>query len=191
MTEEAQMKLIVTEYLSLDGAMEDPLWIGPYIDDDFLKFKFDELFIGDALLMGRKTYEYFLPVWATGEPMEDSPGQEGFAERVENLPKYVVSTTLETARWNNSHIIRDNFVEEIRKLKQQPGQNILVAGSADLLQTLMQLNLVDEYRFLIFPVVVGQGKRLFDAQTPATLELTSFEKFSSGVVALTYRPKRD
>lgn len=184
------MKLVVTEYLSLDGVMEDPIWIGPSIDDDFLKYKFDELFEGDVLLMGRKTYEYFIPVWATEERMEDAPGQEGFADRIEALPKYVVSATLETATWNNSHIIRENIVEEIQKLKQQPGQNILVAGSADLLQTLMELDLVDEYRFLVFPVIAGKGKRLFDAQLTATLELISFEKFSSGVVALTYRPRQ-
>lgn len=89
------MKLVVTEYLSLDGLMEDPLWIGPYIDDGFLKFKFEELMDADVLLMGRKTYEYFVPVWASGEPVEDAPGQEGFAERVEQMPKYVVSGTLE------------------------------------------------------------------------------------------------
>jgi len=185
------MKLVVTEYLSLDSIMEDPIWIGPYIDDSFLKFKFEELMAADILLMGRKTYEYFVPVWASEEPVEDAPGQEGFAERVEQMPKHVVSKTLETTTWNNSHVMGENFIEAIRILKQKPGRNILVAGSATLLQTLMQLDLVDEYRFLIFPVIVGQGKRLFDAQTTTALELTSFEKFSSGVIAVTYRPKQE
>lgn len=87
-------------------------------------------------------------------------------------------------------MIREDAVEAIRRLKQQSGRNILVAGSGTLLQTLMQLDLVDAYRFLIFPVVVGQGKHLFEPQTTATLELTSLEKFSSGVIAVTYQPKR-
>jgi len=181
------MKLVVTEYISLDGVMEDPRWIGPYFDADFLKFKFDELFHGDVLLMGRKTYEAFISVWASDTPVEDAPGQEGFADRIHHLPKYVVSTTLEATTWHNSHIISENVVEEILKLKQQPGRDILVAGSAVLLETLMQHNLVDEYRLLVYPVIVGTGKRLFDAQNTTSLTLVESKTFSTGVVALTYR----
>lgn len=185
------MKLVVTEYLSLDAVLEDPIWIAPYIDDSFLKFKFEELVAADALLMGRKTYEYFIPVWASGEPVEDAPGQEGFAARVEQLPKYVVSKMLETTPWNNSCMIRENPVEAVRSLKQQSGQHILVAGSGTLLQSLIQHDLVDEYRFLVFPVMVGQGKTRFNAPKTTALELTSFERFSSGVIAVTYKPKAE
>jgi len=182
------MKLVVTEYISLDGVVENPLWIGPYFNDEFLKFKFDELFAGDALLMGRATYDYFVPVWINATPADDAPGQEGFADRITQLPKYVVSTTIQTAEWNNSHIFRANEVDEIKRLKQQPGGDILVAGSGTLLQTLMAHDLVDEYRFLVYPLVVGAGKRLFSEQSKATLRLIETKPFSTGVVALTYVP---
>lgn len=185
------MKLVVTEYVSLDGVAENPLWIGPYFNDEFLKFKFDELFAGDALLMGRATYEYFVPVWLNATPEDDAPGQEGFAERITQLPKYVVTTTLEKAEWNNSRLIRENVVAEVSKLKQQPGQDILVAGSSTLVQTLMAHDLVDEYRLLVYPLVVGTGKRLFLEGSAAKLHLTESRAFKTGVVALTYVPARE
>ncbi len=184
------MKLVVTEYISLDGVVENPLWIGPYFNDEFLKFKFDELFAGDALLMGRATYDYFVPVWINATPADDAPGQEGFAERITQLPKYVVTTTMKNAEWNNSRLIRGNVVEEITRLKQQPGGDILVAGSGTLLQTLMDHDLVDEYRFLVYPLVVGVGERLFSEQSKVTLRLIETKPFSTGVVALTYVPAR-
>ncbi len=181
------MRLVVTEYITLDGVVENPDWIFPYFDNDFTQFKFDELFTGDALLMGRKTYEYFAPVWVTDTPAEDAPGQEGFAERVEQLPKYIVSTTLEKTNWNHAHMIREHVVEAVRTLKAQPGQNILVAGSAGLVQTLMEHNLVDEYRLLVYPVVVGNGTRLFQGGQNANLKLAEARAFSSGVTALIYQ----
>jgi dihydrofolate reductase len=183
------MKLVVTEYLSLDGSMEDPIWIGDYFNDEFLKFKFDELFAGDALLMGRKTYEYFVPVWLNATAADDAPGQEGFADRIRDLPKYVVSTTLQHAAWNNSRLINDGVVEAISALKQQPGQDILVAGSGELVQTLMQHDLVDEYRFLVYPIVVGKGKRLFQQAASTPLKLVQTRAFNTGVVLLVYRPE--
>lgn len=182
------MKIVVTEYVSLDGVMENPMWIGPYFDDDFLKYKFDELFRGDVLVMGRATYLYFAPVWNSGTPVEDAPGQEGFAERIHTLPKYVVTTTLDKIDWNNTHVIGENAIEAIIKLKQQPGQDILIAGSGKLVQALMQHNLVDEYRLLVYPVVVGSGQRLFKDGSTATLKLVESKVFSTGVVALTYHP---
>ncbi len=184
------MKLVVTEYISLDGVVENPEWIGPYFDDDFMKFKLDELLAADALLMGRGTYEYFAPVWVTGEPVEDSPGQDGFADRVHSLPKYIVSTTLNGTPWNNSQIIGADVVEEVARLKQQPGQDLLVAGSAQLVHTLMQHSLVDEVRFLMYPVVVGQGDRFFRDGASGSLKLIESRAFSTGVVALTYQPVR-
>jgi dihydrofolate reductase len=184
-------KVIVTEYVSLDGVMEDPEWIGPYYNDEFAKFKFDELFAGDALLMGRNTYEYFAPVWISATAEDDEPEQAGFAERVSALPKYVASTTLETTEWNNSHLIQTDVVEAVTKLKEQPGQDILVAGSGVLVQALMQHDLVDEYRLLVFPLVLGKGKRLFQDGSLATLKLVDSQIFRTGVVALIYQPDRN
>ncbi len=184
------MKLVVTEYVSLDGIAENPLWIGPYFNDEFLKFKFDELFGGDALLMGRATYDYFLPVWINATPADDAPGQEGFAERITQLPKYVVSTTMQKAEWNNSHIIRANVIEEISRLKEQPGRDILVAGSSTLVKTLMENAFVDEYRLLVYPLVVGSGARLFLEGDQTALRLTGSRTFNTGVVLLTYEPAR-
>jgi dihydrofolate reductase len=184
------MKLVVTEYVSLDGVAENPIWIAPYFNEEFLKFKFDELFGGDALLMGRVTYEYFLPVWINATPADDAPGQEGFAERITQLPKYVISSTMQKAEWNNSHIIRANVVEEVARLKAQPGGDILVAGSSTLVKTLMEHDLVDEYRFLVYPLVVGAGKRLFLEGSTAKLQLKESRAFSTGVILLIYTPAR-
>ena len=183
------MKLVVTEYISLDGVIEDPMWIGPYFDDDFLKFKFDELFAADALLMGRATYDYFAPVWVTDMPVEDAPGQEGFAERTENIPKHIVTTTLASVPWNNARLIRENIVPSIANLRQQPGRDLLVAGSGTLVQTLMQHNLVDEYRFLVYPVIVGKGQRFFQSSNTANLSLIESKSFNTGVVSLIYHPQ--
>jgi dihydrofolate reductase len=183
------MRVVVTEYLSLDGVIEDPEWIGPYFSDDFNQVKFDELMSGDALLMGRKTYEYFRPAWVSATAEDDSPGQEGFADRIHDLPKYVVSSTLDKSDWNNVRFIHANIVEEVSKLKQQPGQNILVAGSAELIQTLIEHDLVDEYRFLVYPVVVGSGKKLFQSGQNLSLKLVEATPLSTGVVLMVYQPE--
>jgi dihydrofolate reductase len=168
--------------MSLDGIMEDPAWTAPYWNDDINKFKSDEDFTSDALLLGRVTYQEFAAVWPES-------ADEG-ADRMNNLPKYVVSTTLDKVEWNNSRLIKDNIVEELTKLKQQDGQDILVYGSATLVQTLIQHDLVDRYRLLVYPVVVGKGKRLFQEGTTATLKLLESQSFSSGVAALVYEPDR-
>lgn len=167
-------KIIVSEFVSLDGVMEDPGgaegfehggWTMSYWNDDIGKVKTDELFASDALLLGRVTYEGFAAAW---------PGrtdEAGFADRMNNVPKYVVSTTLNDANWKNSHIIAENVAEEIATLKQQPGQDILVAGSGKLIESLMRHNLVDEYTLLVYPVVLGSGKRLFKDGITATMKL--------------------
>jgi dihydrofolate reductase len=166
------MRLIVTEFLTLDGVMEDPGgaekspnggWAfrferGPEGD----KFKLDELLAADAQLLGRKTYEGFAAAWPS---MAD---EVGFAEKMNSMRKYVVSNTLETASWTNSTILRGDVVDEVKKLKQQPGRDLLVAGSCQLVQTLAQHQLVDEYRFVVYPVVLGRGKRLFGEGLPMT-----------------------
>lgn len=177
-------KVIVSMYLTLDGVMEEPgHWSFPFWSKEAAKFKFDELFASDALLLGRLTYEGFARAWPS---MTD---EQGFAERMNNLPKYVVSTTLEKAEWNNSNIIRGNIAHEVASLKQQPGLDILVSGSGQLVHTLMQHNLVDEYRFMVHPLILGNGKRLFqDDSEQTTLKLTETKTFSTGIVILTYQP---
>ncbi len=175
-------KLVVTEFLSLDGVMEAPMWTLKYWNDEISAFKGDESNASDALLLGRVTYDGFAQAW----PNSTDEGADYF----NNVRKYVVSTTLERAEWNNSVIIKDSVVEEIRKLKQQDGHNITVHGSGRLIQTLMQHDLVDEYRLLVYPVVLGQGQRLFEAGVTATLNLVEAKALGPQVVAMVYQPDR-
>src|SRR5260370_23639788 len=112
--------------------------------------------------------------------------EAGFADRMNGLPKFVVSTTLEEVEWNNSRLIKENVTEEVARLKQQPGQDILIAGSGQLVHTLMQHGLIDEYRLLVYPVVLGSGKRLFQDASKTTLRLVETKAFGSGVVLLHY-----
>ncbi len=185
-------QLVVSEFVTLDGVMEDPGgaekferggWAfqferGPEGD----KFKFDEIMASDALLLGRITYEEFAAAW---------PSRTGaFADKMNSMPKYAVSTTLEHAIWNNSTLIKSHIVEEISKLKAMPGQDILVAGSAQLVRILMQHELVDEYRLMVFPVVLGKGKRLFNVGSDRhALRLVEAKPVGSGVLILTYHPE--
>ena len=179
------MKIAVTEFMTLDGVMEAPNeWSFPYWNDEIAKFKLDELFAADAHLLGRVTYEGFASAWP------DRTDEAGFADRMNSLPKYVASTTLKKAEWNNSYIIKANVAEEIEKLKQQPGGDILVAGSATLIRFLMENDLVDEYRLLTYPLVVGKGKRLFTDGMTASLKLTESKPMGSGLVLLRYEPER-
>jgi len=185
-------KLIVTEYVTADGVMEDPGgadksghggWSRPFFNEEAGKYKFDEIFSVDALLLGRQTYEGFAKAWPNYKD------EAGFADRMNGLPKYVVSTTMKTAEWNNSHILKGNVVEEVNRLKQAAGLPILVAGSAELVHTLRQHNLVDEYRLMVHPIVVGGGKRLFhDGAGATTLKLVDSKTFSTGIIVLTYAP---
>lgn len=181
-------RIVVSEFVSLDGVMEDPGgaekfehggWTIPYWNDDIAAYKTAELFASDGLLLGRVTYEGFAAAWPK---MKDD-----FADHMNNVAKYVVSSTLETADWNNSTVIRGDLVEEITNLKQQPGKDILVAGSATLVQALMRHNLVDELRLEVYPVVLGSGKRLFAESGRVNLELVDTQATSSGVTLLTYR----
>jgi dihydrofolate reductase len=179
-------KLVVTEYVTLDGVMEEPgVWSFPFFSDDAAKFKYDELFASDALLLGRVTYEGFAKAWPT------MTGTGEFGERMNSLPKFVVSTTLDEVAWNNSRLIKENVAEEVAALKQQPGQDILVAGSGVLVHTLMQHDLIDEYRIMLHPIVLGSGKRLFrDGNDTKTLRLVETKPLSSGIVVLSYQPVR-
>ncbi len=187
-------KVIVSEFVTLDGVMEDPGgaekfehggWTMPYWNEEIGKFKFDELFASDALLLGRVTYQGFAAAWPS------RTDEAGFADRMNSLPKFVVSTTLGKVEWNNSRLIKGNVAEEVSKLKQQPGQDILIAGSGELVHTLMQHDLIDEYRLLVYPVVLGSGKRLFQDGSKTTLRLVETKRFDSGVVLLHYQPDKN
>ena len=184
-------KLVVSEFVTLDGVMEDPGgaegferggWAfqfdrGPEGD----KFKLDELMEADALLLGRRTYEGFAEAWPS------RTDEMGFADKMNTMPKYVVSTTLAEPEWQNSKVIGENVAGEIAKLKEQPGGDILVAGSCQLVQTLIEHDLVDEWRLMVFPVVLGAGKRLFkDGAEKTPLRLVE-AKQTGEVVTLTLR----
>ena len=177
-------KLAVTEFVSLDGVMESPhLWNSPFFDDESGAYKFDELMHTDALLLGRVTYDAFAEAW---------PGrtdEAGFADRFNSVPKYVVSTTTSNPTWNNSHVISDDVVNAIRALKNEDGEDIVIHGSGKLVNSLLGAGLIDEYRLMISPVVVGSGQRLFPEGTVAPgFQLVSAKAFSRGNVMLTYRP---
>lgn len=174
-------KVVLSMYVSLDGVIENPMWTFDYWNDDIAAFKHAELFSSDALLLGRATYEGFAQAWPS---MTD---EQGFAERMNSLPKYVASRTLREPSWN-ARVLGEPVAEEVARLKQQPGQNLLIYGSADFVQTLAQHNLIDEYRLLVYPLVLGSGKRLFQDNCQIKLKLTESKTFSSGVIALIYQP---
>src|SRR5256714_5138550 len=191
--ENAMRKIIVAEYVTLDGVMEDPGgaegfkyggWSFGFGGAEQQQYKFEELFASDALLLGRRTYEGFAAAWP------NMPGTGAYGERMNSLPKYVVSTTLSEVDWNAS-LIKGPLAEEISKLKQQPGQDLLIFGSGELVNQLTQQDLVDEYRLMVFPVVVGSGKRLFrEGSGKKVLRLVETRTLGSGVVLLTYQPDK-
>jgi len=171
-------KITVTEYLSLDGVFEEPgEWSFPFWTEEAAKWKLDELFAAEAQLLGRVTYEGFAAAWPT---MTD---EAGFADRMNGMQKYVVSSTLTDPTWANSKVIT------VGEIKDLPDENILVAGSGRLVDTLFREGLVDELRLLVHPIVLGGGKKqLFGDGLPTTsLTLEDQQTFSSGVLALTYR----
>jgi dihydrofolate reductase len=179
-------RIVVTEFVSLDGVMEEPRWTfqferGPEGD----KFKFDELFASEALLLGRVTYQGFAQAWP-------SMGTDEFGQRMNSIPKYVVSTTLadEDASWGETTVIRGDVPAEIAKLRAQPGGDLLVEGSSRLVHTLIEHGLVDEYRLMVFPIVLGAGKRLYPdtMSEPAKFVLSSSTTDGDGVLLLTYQP---
>jgi dihydrofolate reductase len=170
--------LFVTEFISLDGVIENPAWTFKYWNDEIAKFKGEESLSSDALLLGRVTYQGFAQAWPNSK-------DEG-AAYFNGVRKYVVSTTLDKADWNNSVIIKDNVAEEIRKIKQQDGKDIAVHGSGKLSQWLIQQGLVDRIRLLVYPLVLGKGQRLFEEGTEANFNLVETRPISNGVVGLVY-----
>jgi dihydrofolate reductase len=186
------MKLVVTEFMSLDGVVEDPGgaedfehggWSFEFSrGDDGDKFKLDETMESEALLLGRTTYEGFAEAW---------PGREGgFADKFNNMPKYVVSSTMDEAEWSNSTVIKpDELVAEVTELKERDGGMLQVPGSVQLVGALTDAGLVDEYRIMLYPVVLGSGKRLFGGGLGrANLKLTDSKAVGDGVMILIYEP---
>jgi len=178
-------RIIVSEFISLDGVVEDPSWTFQFGSEDRDQFKFEELAASDALLLGRVTYEGFAAAWPQ---MEEQTGEYG--AWMNGYPKHVVSTTLqEPLEWNNSTLVEGDVAEEVSRLKGRPGKDILIFGSGDLVNTLMQHDLIDEYRLMVFPVIVGSGKRLFEeGGDTKSLKLVGTQTFDSGAVVLTYEP---
>ncbi len=181
--------LVVTEFISLDGVIEGPGgdgeyihrgWTMPYWSDEIGAFKLDELMAGDAFLLGRITYQGFAAAW---------PGRTdemGFADRMNNLPKYVVSTTLQQTSWKNSTILHEHIEAEVARLKAEPGQDILLPGSSLLVQSLVPSGLIDEFRLLVYPIVLGSGKRLFSQVDKTPLRLSESKAFANGVLLQRY-----
>ncbi len=178
-------RVVVTEFVSLDGVMEEPRWTFDFDrGDQGDKFKFDELFDAEALLLGRVTYQGFAAAWP-------SMGHDEFGKRMNEIHKYVVSSTLadDAATWGSTTVLRGQVISEIAKLKDEPGGNLLVEGSAQLVHALTPSGLVDEYRLMVFPVILGSGKRLFPDAMPEAgkLTLSAATTAGSGVLLLTYR----
>ncbi|HSR94214.1 MAG TPA: dihydrofolate reductase family protein [Solirubrobacterales bacterium] len=188
-------RIVVTEFVSLDGIIEAPGGGEDYkhagwtfeIDrgEEGDRFKLDELTEADAQLLGRVTYEGFAAAWPT---IED---EAGFAEKMNAMPKYVVSSTLQEAEWSNSTVLGGDVAGEVTKLKREVDGTILVAGSAQLVQALVEHDLVDELRLMVFPVLLGSGKRLFgEVGAKKPLRLTGSRTLGDGIALLTYEPVR-
>jgi dihydrofolate reductase len=185
-------RIVVTEFVSLDGVMEDPGGSENFAQggwsckisrgDEGDKFKLDETFASEALLLGRVTYEGFAEAW---------PSREGeFADKFNDMPKYVVSSTLDQPEWNNTTVLKGDVVEEVGKLKQKQDGDIVVHGSARLVQTLIEHDLVDEFRLMVYPVVLGSGKRLFgQTSDKKPLRLVDSKVVGDGVTIVIYEPR--
>jgi dihydrofolate reductase len=181
-------KLVVKEWMTLDGVIDAESmdqWWAPYDSPERREHIKESLERSDTYLLGRVTYEMLAPYWSA---LPDE-AEGGIAGLLNHLHKYVVSSSLLRADWQPASIIRDDAVEAITQLKQQPGKDILIDGSATLVRSLMPTDLIDEYRVLVQPVVMGRGKRLFTEEAPSTrLKLVDTKPFSKGVLALTYQP---
>jgi dihydrofolate reductase len=178
-------KIIAGEFISLDGVIESADQLtGRYFNDELGQALGGTMAETDTLLMGRVTYQQFVPSWA-GKTGTEDPVSAHMSK-----PKFVISTTLnDTTEWAGSNLLKGNVAEQLTRLKDEPGKNILVLGSATLVQWLLREGLLDELDLLVFPVVLGHGKRLFDTEgSHAELTLTHCEAFSTGVLHLTYQP---
>ncbi len=192
-------KIVVSEFVSLDGVMQAPGgadedteggfahggWTQPYWHDDIGAYFFEAMSQTGALLLGRKTWQ------GHGDAFDPMPEGDPFGDVMKALPKYVVSTTLtSTAAWRNSTLIKSNVVDEVRALKAQDGKNIAIDGSSVLVHTLAQHDLVDEYSLLVYPLVLGGGKKVFPDRMRVNLRLNDTRPFPSGVVLMRYAAER-
>ena len=185
-------KIVITEFVSLDGVIQDPGGVEGFkrggwafeIDrgDEGHKYKLDEAHDSEAMLLGRRTYEVFAAAW---------PSRDGeFADKFNSLPKYVVSSTLEDPEWNNSTVLNGDVVEEVSKLRRESDGNIVVHGSTQLVRTLLEHDLVDELRLMVYPVVIGTGERLFgETSDKKPLRLVDTKTVGDGVAILTYETR--
>ncbi|WP_030514134.1 dihydrofolate reductase family protein [Nocardia sp. NRRL WC-3656] len=172
-------KIVVAEFVSLDGFIQDPLWTAPFWCDGIAKYKSGELEAVDALLLGRTTYQMFAASWP------DHPEEGAYKDKMNGMPKYVATDSLRDLEWNAQRIEGD-LAAGIAKLRTE--QNLLVFGSASLVKYLREHELVDEYRLVVYPVLLGSGLRLFESVEPeATLALAESEVLDNGVVLTTYR----
>ncbi len=184
-------RVVVTEFISLDGVIQAPGDPSEYErggwaqggGDASMKFKLEELMASDAQLLGRKTYEGFAAAWPTME------GTGVFGEKMNEMPKFVASSTLREPTWNNTTVLQGDLKREVEQVKRRYERDILVGGSAQLVQSLVELDLVDELHLMVFPLVLGKGKRLFgDTSETKQLELVDSTDLEDGVFILTYRP---
>jgi dihydrofolate reductase len=183
--EEVKMrKIVAAEHLTLDGVVQSPeKWSFQYFNDELIGAIGASMASADTMLLGRRTYQEFAAVWP------DRGTDEPVAAVMNNTPKLVVSTTLDTVEWQNSTLITGNLVEELTRLKRQPGKNISVVGSPTLVRSLLREGLLDELQLLVYPIVVGTGERLFpDKGEPVPLRLVDATTFGTGVLSLTYAP---
>jgi dihydrofolate reductase len=185
-------RIVVSQFVSVDGVIEDPVgmeglgrgdWTRASSGPEGGKYKVDEIMDAAAMLVGRRTYESYAAAW---------PGREGeYADKLNGMPKYVVSSTLSDPGWSNTTVLQGDAASAVRELKEQVDGDILVQGSAELTYTLMEHDLVDEWRLMIFPIVVGAGKRFFgDPGTAVDLRLVESRAVGEGVAILTYEPAR-
>jgi dihydrofolate reductase len=174
-------KLKLAMYVSLDGVVENPAWTAPYWNDQLSDLQADYLYSSDALVLGRVTYEGFAASWPG---MEESTGE--FGRKMNSMPKFVASKTLREAEWNAS-IIEGDLAAAVTALKQQDGGDLLIYGSGDLVDELTRLGLIDEYRLIVYPVLVGTGKRLFNNVPETALQIVDSTTTDAGVSVLTYR----
>ncbi len=178
-------KIVVSQFLTIDGVMDAPeKWNSKYAEDpEVVNEILADFSASDLLLFGRTTYDFFAALW---------PSRTGaMADNFNNLSKLVVSATSEKPTWNHTTFLSANAIEEIKKLKEGPGENILVFGSYKLVQALMSENMIDEYKLYLYPLTLGNGKRLFESGSAAqSLTLCVATPFASGVIAATYRPTK-
>ena len=179
-------KVIVSTYMTLDGRVDEPRdWAVPYDDDGAAKYHSDLLMNSDGLLLGRKTYEMFAALFPARS------GEFPYVDRINSMAKYVASTTLQDLEWENSHLIEGDVAEGVAQLKEEPGQDLIMYGCHGLMHSLLEHDLIDEYRILVQPVLLGKGRSfLEDGAGRVNLDLVDATVIPSGVAILTYQSKR-